>query len=107
MDLSSLSFNEQLTEAIKRSNTDKKYQETYEIQLKKAIEKSEMDEKNFLRKSYEEVCKEKDYLSILNGALKNNLEKLRKKVKLLQEENKQLHKKMTKVVLVEDVQVVS
>ena len=117
MDLSPLSYDEQLKEAIRRSNTDKKYQETYELQLRKAISRSKMDEnpkfipsdekRNFLLESYEEVCKEKDNLFISNCALKDELKKLLKKVKLLQEENKQLRNKMTNVVLVEDVQVVS
>ena len=113
MDVSSLSFDEQLKEAIIRSNMDAKEAMLIKEAIKRSLDDKKptfipSDEKrNFLLESYEKVCKEKDYLSNFNRALNNELKKLHKKVKLLQEENNQLRKEMTKVVPVEDVQVVS
>ena len=113
MNVSSLSFDEQLKEAINRSNMDAKEAMLIKEAIKRSLDDKKptfipSDEKrNFLLESYEKVCKEKDYLSNFNRALNNELKKLHKKVKLLQEENNQLRKEMTKVVPVEDVQVVS
>ena len=113
MDVSSLSFDEQLKEAIIRSNMDAKEAMLIKEAIKRSLDDKKptfipSDEKrNFLLESYEKVCKEKDYLSNFNRALNNELKKLHKKVKLLREENNQLRKEMTKVVPVEDVQVVS